>query len=81
MELNPVALMMCQHVIDLNVPTFPFAQFEIENVLSLVWLPTMNVKSPLSNLDHTHYSICEMTADRPEPLKGGFVACYRISGH
>lgn len=36
MQLNPVALMMCQHVIALNVSTFPFAQFDIKNVLLLV---------------------------------------------
>ena len=38
---SKMELMMCQHVTGLNASTFPLAQFESENVLSLMWSPTM----------------------------------------
>lgn len=55
-----------------NVPRFPSAQFESENVLSLAWTPTMRPTRSSPKLGpRTHQSVRRATADRPRPFEQG----------
>lgn len=63
---SKMELMMCQHVTVLNVSGFPFAQFESENVLSLMVTNNETQHTLIPNFGRTHYSAYKMTAGRPD---------------